>query len=141
MDNPDHKHSQINDYVVDSFISSTYNVYLFIIETVCKVNDREERNFTNSNYDRQHVSHACKARKTHHLASGLMICGWLIINVGLIHFSSRNSPTNCITSTHFPHCNLQSCKANVLRHTLNTLGAFQTMLLVRLALIIKILID
>ena len=35
----------------------------------------------------------------YHLASGLMICGWSMMNVGLIHVTSRKSPTNCRNKT------------------------------------------
>ena len=31
----------------------------------------------------------------YHLARGLIICGWSMIYVGLIHFSSIKSPTSC----------------------------------------------
>ena len=39
-----------------------------------------------------------RAHASHHLASGLMSCGWSQMKVGLVHCSSRNSPTSLSSS-------------------------------------------
>ena len=50
-----------------------------------------------------------------HLARGLMICGWSQINVGLMHLSSKNSPTNwnkkCVISLHNKLCCTIHCSS------------------------------
>jgi hypothetical protein len=39
-------------------------------------------------------SEHAQQQNTNHLASGLINWGWLRMNVGFVHFDSKNSPTS-----------------------------------------------